>query len=197
MYKCELCNTILQERNKTKHDHSKKHKCFSDLIWNRYVIKKVEVINFKDVFNPYFIEHKRKFNFSTVQTTLSFEGKNILNHKINVADYVTYNTESENYTTDTTEPASDFWHKVISIYYGHNCSLEVIPEKEIICISHPKKITRQHYLEQPKSMLCLKLIRRFHESTSQDFEYNWLPESCKKLWVDFTFQIFNSTNFNF
>ena len=41
-------------------------------------------------------------------------------------------------------------------------------------------MTRQHYLEQPKSMLCRKLIERFHESP-QDFEYKWLPNSFKNL----------------
>ena len=48
-------------------------------------------------------------------------------------------------------------------------------------MSAPKDITRQHYLEQPKSMLCRKLIRKFHESTSQDFEYNWLQVSFLNL----------------
>ena len=48
-------------------------------------------------------------------------------------------------------------------------------------------MTRQHYLEQPKSMLCRKLIGRFHQSTSQDFEYKWLPVSFKDLRVSFTF----------
>ena len=64
MYRCELCNTYLLERNKTKHNQSKKHKYHSNLIINRYVIKNVEVIKFKDVFNPYFTTHARKFNFS-------------------------------------------------------------------------------------------------------------------------------------
>ena len=72
MYKCELCNTTLLERNKTKHNQSKKHKYYSKLILNRYVIKNVEIIKFEDVFNTYFIEHTRKFNFSTVQISVRF-----------------------------------------------------------------------------------------------------------------------------
>ena len=50
MYKCELCNTIMLDRNKTKHNQTKKHKYYSNLILNRYAIKNVEVNNFKDVF---------------------------------------------------------------------------------------------------------------------------------------------------
>ena len=66
MYRCDLCNTKLLKRNKTKHNQTKKHEYYSSLILNRYVIKNVEVINFKDVFNPYFIEHTKKFNLFTV-----------------------------------------------------------------------------------------------------------------------------------
>ena len=51
----------------------------------------------------------------------------------------------------------------------------------MVFISDPKNISQQHYFELPKSMLCRKLIRRFHESSSQDFEYNWLPDSFKNL----------------
>ena len=95
--------------------------------------------------------------------------------------------QSEHYTTYTTESASDFLHRVISIYFSHDCSPKKIPEIEIVFISDPKDITRQHYLEQPKSMLCRKLIRRLLESTPLDFEYNWLPDSFKDLSVCFTF----------
>ena len=98
-----------------------------------------------------------------------------------MSNYVTYNIQSEHYTNYTTELADDFLHRVISIYFSHRCSPKIIPKKEIVFISDPKDITRQHYLEQPKSMLCRKLIRRFHESTSQNFEYKWLPDSFEDL----------------
>ena len=76
MYRCELCNTNLLDRNKTKHNRTKKHKHYSNLISNRYVIKNVEKINFKDVFKTYFTAHEGKFNFFTVQFSLSLgEGK--------------------------------------------------------------------------------------------------------------------------
>ena len=147
MYRCELCNTIVQKRNKTEHNQTKKRKYYSNLIFNRYVINNVEVIRFKDVFNPYFNHYYSK-------RTLYH-----LHYRI----------------TDT------FLHRVISVYFSHRWSAKIIPKIEIVFISDPKDITRQHYLEQPKSLLCRKLIRRFHESTSQDFEYKWLPDSFKDL----------------
>ena len=82
MYRCELCIIIMLERNKTKHNRTKKHKYYSKLLLNRRVIKNVEVFKFKDVFNPYFIEHTRKFNFFTVHITLGlYEGEHTLNQK--------------------------------------------------------------------------------------------------------------------
>ena len=70
MYRCELCNTILQESNKTKHKRTKKHEYCSNLILNRYVIKIVEVIKFKDIYNPYFTAHTRKFDSFTLSFLL-------------------------------------------------------------------------------------------------------------------------------
>ena len=84
-----------------------KHKYSSNLILNRFVIKNFEVIKFNDVFNPYFTAHTRKFNFFTVSILLrEYDGEHPLNHKINVSKYVTYNIQSELYTTYTTEPGS-------------------------------------------------------------------------------------------
>ena len=97
-----------------------------------------------------------------------------------MSDYVTYNIQSQHLKTYTTELADDILHRVISIYFSGECSTKTIPEIEIVFVSDPKDITRQHYLEQPKSMLCRKLIRRFYESP-QDLEYNWLPNSFNSL----------------
>ena len=52
MYSCELCNSKLLKRDKTKHNQTKKHNYYPNLILNRYVIKDVEVVSFKDIFNP-------------------------------------------------------------------------------------------------------------------------------------------------
>ena len=120
--------------------------------------------------------------FFTVHITLKpHEDVPSLHREIRVSNKVTYNIESENYTTYTTEPAPDFLNTVVGIYLSHKCSPKIIPEVEIVFIPDPKDITRQHYLEQPKSMPCRKLIRKLHGSTSQDFEYNWLPHSFKNL----------------
>ena len=108
--------------------------------------------------------------------------ENPCSRKITVSNNVTYNIQSEHYSTNTTETASDFLHRVIvEINLSHKSSPQIIPEKELVFVSDPVNIIQQHYTEQSKSMLCRKLIRRFHESTTQDFEYKWLPDSFKNL----------------
>ena len=188
MYRFDLCNTNILQRNNTKHIQSKKHKYYSNKILNRYAIKDVEVNKFKDTFDPYFIEHTKKFDLLEVCFSSRFEygDTDPCNHKIGVSNYVTYNIHSENYSTYSTESASDFLHRVMQIYLSDECSPKIIPEIEIVFISDLQDITKQHYLELPKSMLCRKLIRRFHEST-QDFKYKWLPDSFKDFRVSFTF----------
>ena len=115
MYRCELFNTIAQKRNKTKHNQTKKHKYYSNLILNRYIIKNVEL---EDVFNPYFTAHTRKFKFFTISILLRlYDREHPLNHKINVSNYVTYNIESGHYTTYTTEPANDFLHELYQFIF--------------------------------------------------------------------------------
>ena len=64
MYRCDLCNTGMLQRNKTKHNESKKHKYHSNKILNQYVIKDVEANKFKDIFDSYFIKHTKNSIFS-------------------------------------------------------------------------------------------------------------------------------------
>ena len=181
MYRCEICNTILLKRNKTKYNQTKKHKFYSNLILNRSVIKNVEVIKVRDIFNPYFIEHTKKLNLFTVCIFLRFDDdEDPRNHNISVSNNVTHHILSGNHSTFTTELASDFFDRFIPIYLSHKCDPKMIQEIEIVFISDPKDIIQEHFLKQPKSMLCRELIGKFHEST-QDFECKWLPDSFKIL----------------
>ena len=145
-------------------------------------MKNVEVNKFKDVINTYFIKHTQKFNLFTVCISLIFEYGVIdpSHRKICVSNIVFYSINSENYSTYTTLPADDFIHLVIGRFLSHECSPRIIPEIEIQFISDLKDITKRHNLELPKSMLCRKLIRRFHEA-KEDFECKWLPDSFRDL----------------
>ena len=57
------------------------------MIINRYVIKNVKLSEFKDEFNPYFIENSRKFKFFTISFLLRlYNQEHTLNEKVNVSN---------------------------------------------------------------------------------------------------------------
>ena len=83
-------------------------------------MKDVEIIIFRDVFNPYFSEHTRNIYFFTVQISFRlFEDESSRKHKTNVSYNVTYDLQSEKDTTKTTDLANAFLHRFISIYLSH------------------------------------------------------------------------------
>ena len=141
LYRCELCNTILLRRNKTKHNQTKKHKYYSNLILNRCVIKNVEVIKFKDIFNPYFIKNTKKFNLFIFVDDI--DPRNL---KTNISINVTYIIQSDYYSGLTTEIASYFLHRYIAIYLFHECSPGIILQIEIAFISDLMDITGDNFL---------------------------------------------------
>ena len=46
MMKCEICHSLIQRKNKTKHDNSKKHEYFPNLILNTYIVADVKLDEF-------------------------------------------------------------------------------------------------------------------------------------------------------
>ena len=66
MYRCEICNTNVQERYRKKHNQSRKHKSYSNLMLNRHVQKDVQVVKFKDAFNTYLTKHLKNQFFHSV-----------------------------------------------------------------------------------------------------------------------------------
>ena len=49
-----------------KYEESKKHKTFSNLIINKYIVKNIEFYNLKDIIKPYYNNHKKKLDNLTV-----------------------------------------------------------------------------------------------------------------------------------
>ena len=99
----------MQKRNKTKQNLSKKHKYYADLILNHYVIKNVEAVKYKEIFDPYFTHHSRKFDFFTVNIFSRFSADHEpCNEKISIPSIIYYRIESNYYSTCIRESASDF-----------------------------------------------------------------------------------------
>ena len=65
--------------------------------------------------------------------------------------------------------------------YNKECVIDKIDEIDIIFISDVDDITLFHYMEQPNSMLCRKLIGKFLEEKFGYFDYNWLPRCFRNI----------------
>ena len=67
------------------------------------------------------------------------------------------------------------------VIVDRNCAYNIISDEiDIIFISKLKKMTLQHYLKQPRSILCRKLERNYIQecdplSDDRVFDYNFLP----------------------
>ena len=65
--------------------------------------------------------------------------------------------------------------------FDRNCAYNILSDEiDIIFLSKLKEITLQHYMKQPRSMLCRKLEINYIEENYQmvdnrDFDYNFLP----------------------
>ena len=51
--KCHEINTTIKKKNKSKHEQTKKHKSFSNLVLYKYTIKDIAVDKFEDVLTSY------------------------------------------------------------------------------------------------------------------------------------------------
>ena len=98
---------------------------------------------------------------------------------MSIPNRISYALDVYGYPTIINETACDFSNRIIANYLSHKLSPKRIHETDIVFISDLEDMSFHHYFEQPKSMLCRKLIRRFHESTQDEiyvFDYKWLPD---------------------
>ena len=90
MMKCEICHSLIQRKNRKKHDNSRKHKYYSHLILNTYIVKDVKLDEFKDVFSRHYFDHMKKFNSFTVR--VYWKVNNDIQYKLSVPHIVSYGT---------------------------------------------------------------------------------------------------------
>ena len=163
MYECEICLAKIKKRNKNKHEKSMKHRYFlSNMIVNKYIVKKDDCDKFKDILQSYCDEHKKKFNEFTV--TIIWKRDDMIINKISVPQTNTLQR------TDMFKPILF----EIPIYVrlseckfldiiDRNCVYNIISDEiDIIFISKLREMTLKHYMKQPRSMLCRKLEKKFY-----------------------------------
>ena len=181
MYECDICLAKIKKRNKNKHKKSMKHRYFlSNMIVNIYIVKNIDIKKIQDFLLSYCDEHKKKFNQITVTIIWNKKNDMIIN-KISIPRTITLR-RTHMFKPDVFE--IPIYVKVSEREFldivNRNYAYIISDEIGIIFVSKLKEITLQHYMEQPRSMLCRKLERNYiaendTPNDDRDFDYNFLP----------------------
>ena len=173
MKDCDICPTKIIKRNKKKHEQSKQHKChYSNLIINKYILRNYENEQLKDIFQSYYDKLKKKLDNFTVWVICKKNDELVYEIKLpsNVVVEKRYRI------------AVDYVGPLFRIEScdGYLDSLDLdqyfCDEKNIIFISNLKDMTFFHFMKQPKSMLCRKLLGNIVDGNCNGYIYERLPK---------------------
>ena len=159
---------------------------FSNLIINKYIVRNDEIDKYKDILQSYFEEQKKKSNQFIVRVICKI--KDMIINKISVPCTITiqkthmFKSIMEEIPVYVEVSSHEFLDIIDRI-----CVYNIITDEiNIIFISNLQNITIQHYLEQPRSMLCRKLERDYIEEDDpppehRNFDYNFLPNCFRHI----------------
>ena len=179
MEECDICQSIIKNKNKKKHCLTKKHKYFSNLIINKYFVRNLEIDKFKDIIQPNYNNHKKLDNFSVC---VMWKKNDVLINKISVPSTITlqkpylFKPNLIELSIVVRVPPFDFPDTV-----DRSCINDEVDEINIIFISDLDNITFSHYMTQPKSMIQRKLINNFIKQDYGDFNCNWRPKCFRQI----------------
>ena len=160
MYECDICPVNFEKRNKNKQEKSMKHRfLLSKMIVNKYIVKNIDINKFKGILLSYCDEPKKKFNEFTV--TIIWKKNDMIIDKISIPRTITLQK------THVFKPR--MFEIPIYVKVSEREFVDIVDRKcvynkisdeiDIKFISKPKEMTLQHYMKQPRSMLCRKLER--------------------------------------
>ena len=177
-----VTSALLKLKSETKISfHEMKHRYFlSNIIVKKYVVKNNDINKFKDILQSYCDEHKKKFNEFTVM--IIWKKNDMIINKISIPRIITLR-RTHMFKPDMIEIPIyvEVTEREFLDIVDRNCVYNTISDKiDIIFVSKLGEITLQHYMIQPRSMLCRKLERNCIEESDpppdgRDFDYNFLP----------------------
>ena len=139
-----------------RHKQSKKHKYYySNLIINKYVVRNYENEKFKNIFQSYYDEHKKKIRYFTVWVICTNNDEIVCEIKL------PSNLLVEKRYRLGIEDIEPLFRIESCVEFLDSLKVEEYDCDEInkIFIPELKYITFIHFMEQPKSMLCRKLVK--------------------------------------
>ena len=159
MEECNICLSKRKKRNKNKHEQSKKHNFFSNLIVNKYILRNPENDRLKDIIQPYYNIHKKKLDNFTV--CFMWKKNNVLLNKSSVPSTITLE-KPHLFKSSLIELPIVVRVSPLDILdtFDRNINNEV-DEINITFKSDLEDIEFSQHMDQPESMLCRKLVRIF------------------------------------
>ena len=154
---CEICQSLLQRKNETKHDISKKQKYYYDLIFFTYTVKDLKLDDFKNVLSTYYFDHTERIISFTVR--VFWKVNNDIQLKLSVPHVVSFGMVVHSMTVNIKNTACDFLDRAIKDYLT-GLEIEKTEKTEIGFISDLKSINLNHYMDLPKPMICRRMIKK-------------------------------------
>ena len=87
MEKCNIYLPRIKKRSKNKHEQSKKHNNFSNLIIKKYIVRNPEIYKFREIIQPYYNKHEKRFDIFSI--CIMWKENDILINKISVPSTIT------------------------------------------------------------------------------------------------------------
>ena len=179
MEECNICLIKIKKQNKSRHEQSKKHKYFSNLIINKYIVRNPELSNFKDTFQLCYDQHKKKFD--NLSICVMWKKVDVIINKISVPSTITLEKPY------LFQPSMIELPIVVRVSrfdfpdtFGRHINKNV-DEINIILTINLNDMTFSLYMAQPISILCRKIVRNFFEEDFLSFDYNWLPNCFRHI----------------
>ena len=146
------------------------------MIVNKNIVKNNKYDNSKQILQSYYDEHKKKFNEFTVK--IFWKKNDVIINKISVPCTITFQ-KTHMFKPDIFELPIyvEVSEREFLEIVDRNCANNIISDKiDIILITKFKEMTLQHYMKQPRSMLCGKLEGNYIEEEGDVyFDCNFLP----------------------
>ena len=152
------------------------------MIVNEFIVKNSDINKFKEILQSFCDEHKKKFNAFTV--TIIWKKNDMIVNKIAITRTITLQ-RTHMFKPDLFE--IPIYVKVSEREFldivDINCVYSIISDEiDKIFLSEIKEMTLQHYMKQPRTMLCRKLQRNYiAENDPRNFEYIFLPYCFRHL----------------
>ena len=148
------------------------------MILNKYIVRNPEIGKFKKIIQPYYNNHEK--NFDNFSVCVMWKKSDLLINKVSVPNTILLEKarlfkrsmiELPVVVRVSTPDFLDTFDRII---------INEVDEIKILFISDLKDITFFHYMDQPNSRLCRKLIKKLFEEDFSYFDYNWL-QYCFRL----------------